>query len=437
MLLLLYNLLLPFALIVSFPFYLRRMLKRGGYAKNFLERFGIYAPELANRLAGRDWSWVRAVSVGEIGMALRLVEELKRQAPDFRVVISTTTSTGYALAQQRRENRDWIEIVYNPVDFYPIVQRCWKKFRPRQVILIDSDLWPSCLAIAKSKRCPVYLANARLSHRSEKRYARLRAVTRSLFWDNVTTLFAQDQEDAERWKRVGFPPERIMVTGSVKYDTENLANGPESRFTDWLASHGVETKRPILLGGSLHRGEEELLVSCFRTLQTEFPDLFLILVPRHAERTPEIAQFLRAWNVPFALRFEPDFQQNPSVLIVNSTGELRDWYAAATVVVVGKSFCGIGGQNPVEPILASKPVVVGPHMENFQYIVDSLRKAGGIVQLRSADSLISTIADLLRNPSSAAALVSRAWCALAQHRGSIRRTAGAILSAQTPGSNRP
>ena len=435
MLLLLYNLLLPFALIVSFPFYLRRMLKRGGYAKGFLQRFGIYSPGLSRRLAGREWTWVRAVSVGEVGMALRLLEELKRQSPDFRAVISTTTSTGYALAQQRRENRDWIEIVYNPVDLYPVVQTCWKKIRPREAILIDSDLWPSFLAIAKSKGCPVYLANARLSHRSEKRYAKLRALTRPLFWQNVTTLFAQDAEDAERWKRVGFPAERIIVTGSVKYDTENLRNGAETRFAEWLKSHGIDSTRPILLGGSLHRGEEELLVSCFKSLQAEFPDLFLILVPRHAERTPEIAQFLRVSNIPFALRFDPDFETNPAVLVVNSTGELREWYATATVVVVGKSFRGIGGQNPVEPILADKPVVVGPHMENFQYIVDALRRAGGIVQLHSPDLLASTVANLLRNPSAAASLVARASEAIAQHRGSIRRSATVILSGRRMSNN--
>ncbi len=428
MLLLLYNLLLPIALIVTFPFYLRRMLKRGGYAKGFLQRFGIYSPELRKRFAGQEWSWVRAVSVGEIGMALRLVEELKRQSPDFRAVISTTTSTGYALGQQRRENRDWIEIIYNPVDFYPIIQQCWKRVRPREAILIDSDLWPSFLAIAKLNCCPVYLANARLSHRSEKRYTALRAITRPLFWENVTTLFAQDREDAARWKRIGFPAERITVTGSVKYDTEDLPNGTVSRFAEWLISHGVGSERPVLLGGSLHRGEEELLVSSFRTLQAEFPDLFLILVPRHAERTPEIAQFLRVSSIPFTLRSEPDFKQNPAILVVNSTGELRDWYATATVVVVGKSFYGIGGQNPVEPILVSKPVVVGPHMENFQYIVDALRKAGGIVQLHSSDALSSAIADLLRNRSAAASLTSRASAALAQHRGSIRRTATAVLS---------
>src|SRR6201999_4207784 len=126
------------------------------------------------------------------------------------------------------------------------------------------------------------------------------------------------------------------------------------------------------------------------------------------ERTPQIVQLLRARNAPFTLRTEPDFQKDTSILLINTTGELREWYSTATVVVVGKSFYGVGGQNPIEPILANKPVVVGPHMENFQYIVDELRKAGGIVQLHSADALVSTLADLLRSPSAASALVARA-----------------------------
>ncbi|HTC13694.1 MAG TPA: glycosyltransferase N-terminal domain-containing protein [Chthoniobacterales bacterium] len=428
MLLILYNILLPLALLVSFPFYLRRMLRRGGYLRSFTQRFGVYPKGLADRFAEGGWTWIRAVSVGEIVMALRLIEELKRQFPDFKAVISTTTSTGFALGQQRSENRPWIEIIYNPIDFYPIVKACWQKIRPHEAILIDSDLWPSFLALAKEHRSPVYLANARLSRRSEQRYIKLRNIAQTLFWQNLTTLCAQDPVDAERWKRVGVPASRITVTGSMKYDTENLAAGIDLRFSRWLEQHGVKAARPILLGGSLHPGEEDLLLSGFQLLLTEFPQLFLILVPRHVERTPEIAQLLRARNVRFTLRSEPDFRHDPSVLLVNTTGELRDWYSTATVVVVGKSFYGKGGQNPVEPILASKPVVVGPHMENFQYIVDELRKAGGIVQLHSADALVSTLADLLRNPSAASALVARASRAMAQHQGAIRRTASMIIA---------
>jgi 3-deoxy-D-manno-octulosonic-acid transferase len=427
MLLILYNILLPLALLVSFPFYLRRMLKRGGYSRNFSQRFGVYSKELADRFAEGGWTWMRAVSVGEIVMAFRLIEELKRQFPDFKTVISTTTSTGFALGEQRRENRTWIEIIYNPIDFYPIVEACWQKIRPQEAILIDSDLWPSFLALAKEHRSPVYLANARLSRRSEQRYIKVRNIARTLFWQNLTTVCAQDPVDAERWQRIGVPSNRIRVTGSMKYDTENLASEINLRFSVWLEEHGVKATRPILLGGSLHPGEEDLLLSGFQLLLAEFPQLFLILVPRHVERTPEIVQLLRARNVRFTLRSEPDFRHDPSVLLVNTTGELRDWYSTATVVVVGKSFYGKGGQNPVEPILASKPVVVGPHMENFQYIVDELRKAGGIVQLHSADALVPTLADLLRNPSAASLLVARASKAMAQHQGAIRRTASMII----------
>ena len=428
MLLFLYNLLLPVALVVSFPIYLRRMLKRGGYFGNFSQRFGRYSKALTDRFAEGGWSWIRAVSVGEIVMALRLIEELKRQSPDFKAVISTTTSTGYALGRRGRDNRQWIEIIYNPIDFYPIVSACWKQIRPREAILIDSDLWPSFLAVAKAHRSPVYLANARLSSRSEKRYAKLRGVAQALFWQNLTRLFAQDPMDAERWKRIGVPADRITVTGSMKYDTEDSESLIDLRFSVWLQNHGVNPGRPILLGGSLHPGEEDLLISGYQLLLAEFPELFLILVPRHVERTPEIAQLLRTRNVRFTLRSDPDFQHNPSALVVNTTGELRDWYSTATIVVVGKSFYGVGGQNPVEPILASKPVVVGPHMENFQYIVDELRKTGGIIQLHSADALVPTLADLLRNPSAASSVVTRASNAMRQHQGAIRRTAALILA---------
>jgi 3-deoxy-D-manno-octulosonic-acid transferase len=427
MLLFCYNLLLPLALIITFPFYLRRMLKRGGYAKDFLQRFGIYSPRLMARLSHHDWTWIRAVSVGEIMLALRLVEEMKRQSPEFRVVISTTTSTGYALAKQRTGARDWLEVVYSPIDFYPIVNLCWKKIRPRQAVLIDSDLWPSFLALAEANGCPVYLANARLSPRSERRYAKLRSISKTLFWRHLRTLFAQDRGDAQRWRGLGISPDRIIVAGSMKYDTEDLDSEPKSHLSEWLAALGIDRERPILLGGSTHPGEEELLLTTFQALLTDFPGLFLILVPRHAERTPEIVQLLRASKISFALRSEPKSAFSPSVLLVNTTGELRDWYATATVVVVGKSFSGVGGQNPVEPIMAKKPVIVGPHMENFQYIIDELRKAGGIIQLRSADALASTIADLLRNRMVAASLVSRASKLIAQHRGTIRRTAAAIL----------
>jgi 3-deoxy-D-manno-octulosonic-acid transferase len=403
------------------------MLKRGNYAHNFGQRFGLYSRRLKARLADGRWTWVRAVSVGEVGMAVRLLQELKRQDPTLKAIISTTTSTGYALGLEHAEDQEWIEILYSPIDFFPIVKSCWSIIRPREVVLIDSDLWPSFLAVSKAYRTPVFLANARLSPRSEKRYRQIRKLAQPLLWRNVTTLFAQDEVDAQRWAQAGAPPDRITVSGSMKYDTEDFVSESNPRFIQWLEERGITPNRPILLGGSLHPGEEELLLSCFKVLKNQFPDLFLILVPRHAERAPEIAKLLEKETIGFALRSDPQFEKHTSVLVVNSTGELKDWYQTATVVVVGKSFCGIGGQNPVEPLLANKPVIVGPHMENFQFLVDELRKGGGIIQLETTERLAPAIADLLRNPAQASTLVEHAAKALAFHKGSIRRTASLIL----------
>ena len=427
MLLLLYNLLLPFALLFSLPFYLRRMLKRGGYARNFVQRFGFFSTRLRQRIAGSTWTWIRAVSVGEMLLALRLAAELRRQDPEFRAVISTTTSTGYQLGLNRADTT-YLQIIYSPVDFYPILQRVWKIIRPTRVVLVDSDLWPSFLALAQHKNVPVYLANARLSSRSESRYARLHWLSVQLFWKRLTAVFAQDLSDAERWERLGLPLSKITITGSIKYDRAGLVAEHNLRFVEWLEKRGIASSRPILLGGSLHSGEEELLIQAFLQLREKYPALFLILVPRHAERTPEIEELLRKESLSFTRRSNPVFSPDTAILLVDSTGELRDWYETATVTVVGKSFRGVGGQNPVEPLLAHKPVVCGPHMENFRFLVEELVAESGIKQLALEQDLIPVLDQLLGDPATANRMVKRAETVLAQHDGASARTARLILS---------
>ena len=423
MLLFLYNLLLPLFLVVSFPVYLRRMIKRGGYARNFLQRFGLFSRRLRADLGQGEWTWVRAVSVGEVLVALRLVEELRQQDPSFRAVLSTTTSTGYQLALDRAPG--WSRVIYSPIDFYPLLRPIWRLIRPRAIILIDSDLWPSFLAIAQRNQTPVFLANARLSPRSEARYLRFRRFAKPLFWNRLTAVLSQDPHDAERWSRLGLRPDQIIITGSVKYDTADTQ--PNPRFVDWLTDQGIDFRRPCLLGGSLHGGEEELLVKIFRDLQVKFSDLFLILVPRHFERTPEVEKVLHDLSVPYTRRSQPDFTGRPAVLIIDSTGELNDWYQTASVVVVGKSFLGIGGQNPVEPLLARKPVICGPHMENFKFLVEELVREKGILQLVDPTALAPAIEHLLINRKAASEMVANSDRVLAQHRGATSRAAAFVL----------
>src|SRR6201993_246649 len=423
MLLFFYNLLLPLFLPVSLPFYLRRMIRRGGYARNFFQRFGFFSHGLRSDLGQGEWSWVRAVSVGEILGAIRLIEELRRQNPAFRAVISTTTSTGYQLALDRAPEGS--RVIYSPIDFYPLLRPIWRLIRPQTVILIDSDLWPSFLAIAHQEKTPVFLANARLSPRSEARYLRSQRFAKPLFWDRLSAILSQDPHDAQRWTRLGLRSDQVILTGSIKYDT---ADAPaNSRFVDWLQQQGIDPGRPCLLGGSLHAGEEALLIQAFRNLLPKFPDLFLILVPRHFERTPEVEKILRDVGIPYTRRSEPNFQENTSVLIVDSTGELNDWYQTASVVVIGKSFTGVGGQNPVEPLLARKPVVFGPHMENFTFLVEELVRQKGVVQLADEAPLTAAVEQLLVNSKAASELVANFDRVLARHRGATARAARFIL----------
>jgi 3-deoxy-D-manno-octulosonic-acid transferase len=260
-----------------------------------------------------------------------------------------------------------------------------------------------------------------------------------LLWRQVTRVYAQHPNELGQWLAVGLDQGRVIATGSLKYDA-NPPVSPVGQFTfrEWLRQHGCEPKaHRFLLGGSLHPGEEEMLLKAFLQLRTRFPDLFLILVPRHVERTAEILELLKAYAVPWALRSKPEFTRDTAVLLVDSTGELRGWYQAADVVVIGKSFQGIGGQNPVEPIQAARPVISGPHMENFATLMKELVAAGGVRQLSSAEEVPTAVADLLDHPDQAAAMVERAGSVLAFHRGATARIAASILAARrvnVPGS---
>jgi 3-deoxy-D-manno-octulosonic-acid transferase len=433
MLLFLYNLLLPLFLLISLPAYLRRMIRRGGYARNFFQRFGLFSHRLRSDFGQGNWNWVRAVSVGEVLVAIRLIEEIRRQDPTFKAVISTTTSTGYQLALDRAP--EWSRVIYSPIDFYPLLRPIWRLIRPQTVILIDSDLWPSFLAIAQQEKTPVFLANARLSPRSEARYLRFQRFAKPLFWNQLSAILSQDPHDAQRWTRLGLRSDQVILTGSIKYDT---ADTPANfRFVDWLKHRGIDPSRPCLLGGSLHSGEEVLLIEVFRNLLPKFPDLFLVLVPRHFERTPDVEKILRDLSIPYTRRSEPDFNENASVLIVDSTGELNDWYQTASVVVIGKSFTGVGGQNPVEPLLARKPVICGPHTENFKFLIEELVREKGILQLPDESGLTAAIEHLLTSSKAASEMVANSDRVLAQHRGATVRAARYILErAEASGSER-
>jgi 3-deoxy-D-manno-octulosonic-acid transferase len=431
-----YNLLWPFGLLVFLPGYLRKMLRRGGYREKFGQRLGIYDVGLCARLANCRATWLHAVSVGEVGIALKLARELRALQPDLRCVLTTTTTTGFALANQIAP--PWIEVMYNPVDFWPVMRRAFAVIRPARIILIEAEVWPNLVAEAHARRIPVILANARLSPRSERRFRRFRFFVAPTF-RLLDLVCVVELEDVDRWAALGAARARIQQTGSVKYDAANVAVDPTAPLAVLRAlkidnpeiigaREEVRSRRPIILGGSTHPGEEEVLAQIFRQLRAEFVDLFLVLAPRHAERASEVQRALTQLGLRVALRSQSDAaSDNFDCLLLDTTGELRNWYAIATVVFIGKSLLAHGGQNPAEVILAGKPVIFGPHMENFAVFAQSLVERSAAVQVYSANELHQAIVDLLRDADARGRLVMNARDVLAIHTGATARTARLIL----------
>jgi 3-deoxy-D-manno-octulosonic-acid transferase len=424
---LLYNLLFPLVLLAFLPGYIIKMLRRGNYGNKFGQRLGFYDRQTRARLAQGQHSWIHAVSVGEVMIALKLAAAMKEREPELSLALTTTTTTGFALAL--RHPQSWIEVLYTPLDFWPVIRRAFAVIRPSRIILVEAEVWPNLTALAAARKIPLALVNARLSPRSEGRFRRFLFFVRPYF-RKLSLLCLQEPEDLARWQSLGVDPARIQLVGSIKFDPEEVELHPE-RPRAFLQTLSVDPERPILLAGSTHRGEEEILAKIFLELREEFPDLFLIIAPRHVERTAEIEQQLRVLRLS-SVRRSSAGKIGSDCLLIDTTGELRHWYGVATVVFVGKSLTARGGQNPVEAILANRPVVFGPHMKNFAALAQALVTRGGALQPENELNLRATLSDLFRDPEKRAAMVAAGREVLAPHRGATARTADLLKSLATP-----
>ncbi len=428
---LVYNLLWPIGLLFFLPRYLVKMFRRGNYRENFGQRLGWYDVELRSRLAEQRSTWLHAVSVGEVGVALKLAAEMRNLQPDLRCILTTTTTTGFSFANRNAPR--WIEVMYNPLDFWPIMRRAFSVIRPAKIVLIEAEIWPNLVARARAQKIPVALANARLSPRSEKRFRFFRFFVAPTF-RLLDLVCVQEAEDVDRWAALGVDRHRIRCTGSIKFDSANVHVDPTVPESV-LLERKIDKECPILLAGSTHTGEEEVLARIFVDLREKFPDLFLIIAPRHTERAREVQRVLEQFGLRGGFRSRSNVDQSIDCLILDSTGELQNWYAVATVVFVGKSLAARGGQNPVEAIAAGKPVLFGPHMENFAALARSLVAHRGAIQVSSADELKKAIVDLLQDANVRESLMKNAGRVLEKHRGAAALTAKLIDCLASPLDN--
>ncbi len=426
----LYSLLLGTGLAVSAPWWLLRMLTTRRYRDGLRERLGMVPARMRAVARGQKVVWLHAVSVGEVLAATRLVEELESQLNAssrgnvWRVVVSTTTQTGQALARARfGEER----VFWFPLDFAWAVRAWMRALQPQMVILVESELWPRLLAECVRRNIPVAVVNARMSDRSFRRALRV-----DRLWQRVlrlvTVFLAQGEETAGRLQALGVGSDRVQVAGNLKYDMEPR----ETEIT--TALRPLLDRRVLVVAGSLLAPEESLLLERWAAVRGRVPEVILLLAPRHPERFEDVAKLVPAGHVLYRAtdlrdrvrgglkRLEPG-----AVVLLNTVGDLASIYGLADVAFVGGSLARKGGHNPLEPARFGVPVVMGPSFENFREMVTEMQATQGIRIVHSAEELGAALLHLLTNRVEADELGQRGLQVFQRRSGATGRTVDILM----------
>lgn len=421
LILLIYNILLPIIVILALPAWVLKMWKRGGYGTGLMQRLSLY--DTAPEDEPKNVVYVHAVSVGEVLIALKLIDKWLLLHPEEKFVLAATTATGHEVARKRLGEGPGanLRVVYSPLDFGFMVRSVFRRFQPKQIILVESEVWPNFVRIAQKKKIPVSIVNARLSERSEARFRRFKILVQPIF-AMLDRVCAQNTGDARRFASLGIAAERIHCVGSIKFDPSGGAL-PKKReeFQELIDVFGH--RRKIVLAVSTHYGEEKFIGEAFLKSGAAENNL-LMVVPRHSERRNEVVGDMEFLGFEAILKtdFHPPSSERPPCFIVDTTGELRDWTAHADLAVIGKSFLGKGGQNPVEAIMAGVPVLCGENMGNFEPLVEQLKQAGGLVSVSSLTELATELFNMLNKNQNTSVVSENAQKTVTNHEGAVVKT---------------
>jgi 3-deoxy-D-manno-octulosonic-acid transferase len=404
------------------PSVLTQMVLRGKYRRDIAERFGGVAPWEGSAAP----VWLHAVSVGEAVAAAPLARLLVSRYPDLPLIVSTTTETGRAVAEQRISAA---RFVFFPLDFRWAAARALTRLRPRLVLLTETELWPNFLAACAARRIPVVLINGRISPRSFPRYRLVRRWFGRVLQD-VRLFCMQSAADADRILALGAPAERVTVTGNLKYDLPALEHDPDVPAI--RAGLGLPAGCRLVIAGSIHRGEDGPVIQAFRSAVASRPDLCLLVAPRHPERLEEVERLVVKAGVPCVRRsrLPAESVREGSAILLDTMGELARLYAAASVVFVGGSLIPHGGQNILEPAAFGRPILHGPHMENFAEMRDRFQEAEAALQVADGPALAEALQALLDDPAKAERMGRAGRAIVEAQRGATQRMAdlvGALL----------
>jgi len=424
-----YNIIFTLGFWLAAPYYFMRMRRRGNWRAGFSQRFGEFDSKTKQSLTNRHVLWMHAVSVGEVNVCTQLIRALEPRIPNVKIMVSTTTTTGMGELQKRLPTH--IGRFYYPIDRKRCVNRALNTISPDAVVLVEAEIWPNFIWRLRDRGTPLFLVNARLSDRSYRGYKRYAFLFRRLF-ASFTAVGAQNEADAARLRELGCRPEAIHVVGSLKYDAARLEDSRRLDVPALLRQCGVPATAKLLVAGSTHAGEEGVLADLYLRLKPRFPDLFLVLVPRHFERGREVGKELEQKGLKYAYRSDLGAKTSHPAnsldcLLVNTTGELRHFYLHAQVIFVGKSLTALGGQNPIEPGALGKAMVFGPNMQNFADVSRQFVEQQGAWQVQDAAELEQAVATLLGDAERCESLGRNALKVVRENQGAILRTVEMIL----------
>lgn len=436
---LVYSTLILVFFVVASPYFLYQALRYRKYVGNLRQRLG-YLPVSFN-LDGDESIWIHAVSVGEVLTARALVGELRGRYPALRLFLSTTTLTGYQVARSNLHDIDGV--FYFPFDLGFIVNRILHLVRPRLFVMMETELWPNLLRACRRRGVKTVLVNGRISSRSYPRYRLIRPFFRRVL-ANVDRFCAQSEESARRLIDLGAEPDRVTVTGSLKFDSLQVPTpAAHGRAQDRvLRFFRMAPDRPVVIAASTLKGEEEPVLRAFRRVKAMMPNALLIVAPRRPERFGEVEQLAArdGFSVMRRTELAIDAEPRADVVVLDTIGELARVYQVATVVFVGGSLIDAGGHNILEPAVFGKPILFGPHMQNFAEIADTFVTNGAAWQVRSDRELEEAVIAALTDPVGRARLGAAARALLEANRGARDKSLAVIaelLPIGRPGVVRP
>ncbi len=405
-----------FALCYLPVYALKRKFHRG-----FLMRLGFFPAELKSKLTNERPIWLHAVSVGEVNALRQLLEGLRREYPHRRIVISTVTPTGNAIAASMSAKEDIV--FYLPLDISAVVRRIVNIINPAVFIIAETEIWPNLISCVYKKMVPTIIVNSRISDKSFKRYKPIKFLLKPIL-NKVSRFCVQTKTDCLRLRELGVRDEKIAVTGNMKFDAVDYTD-LKIDCADYKLRLGLKDNEKLLVAGSTHPGEEKIMLEVYKELLNEFPGLKLLIAPRHPWRAKEIEKLVlnNSFNPVFISKLERTAQdaQHATVFILDAIGQLLPFYAVSDLVFIGGSLIKKGGQNLLEPAAFAKPILFGPNMFNFRDIARLFIENNACVSVCDKGELLEGIKLLLHNPSKTAELGARAKALILKNKGATER----------------